>query len=113
MGGEVGEGGRGGRGELRRRRNEMERGEQTSPFRHRDREVGVDESLPSRGHGRRFRGVEVVAGGEGGAAGWCVCGRGELLDEQRGLGGRGEFWDGGHGGGCVVGGGVGGWEGGR
>ena len=58
--------------------------------RHRDGNVRVDEDLAARGDGCRLRGVEVVAGGVGGATGGCFGGRGEKLDLEGWRGGFGE-----------------------
>lgn len=75
----------------------------TSTSRHGNGDVSVDEGLAALGDDRLLGGVQVVAGGEGAAAGGQLGLVRELLDEQ-----RGGLLEGGHGGAVAAGSGGGG-----
>lgn len=55
----------------------------TSPSRHCHADVSVDDSLAARGDDGSLGRVDIVAGGEGAAAGGQACLVRELLDEER------------------------------
>lgn len=64
------------------RRKEEAMGKRTGSSRHGDGNVRVDKGFAAGGDGSLLGGVEVVSGGEGGAAGRKPSLFGELLDEE-------------------------------
>lgn len=62
--------------------------ELTSPLRHCNSQLGIHEYLPTSRDDSLMRRVEVIAGGEGGAAGRGGGFSGELLDKKGWLRGR-------------------------